>query len=559
MADLAIDLSSTGAGDTGLRREVGLLGLLFVSVGSIIGSGWLLGALGASEIAGPAAILAWIIAGVMMILLALIHAELGGMYPVAGGTARFPHYAYGSIVGFAAGWFAWLASVTLAPIETEAALRYATNYAPWLTHKVGSDALLTGPGYGVATVFLLVFTFINVLGIRRFRDTNTTAVFWKIAVPVLTLAALLFVAFHGSNFSGGAGGFAPAGMKGVFEAISTGGVIFALIGFEQAIALGGESRNPQRNIPAAVIGSVLIGVVLYVGLELAFIGALSPQSVRHGWAHISFPGIFGPFAGLAKGNGLAWLAILLYIDAIISPAATGLTYTATSARISYALGRNGYVPPAFARVSDRGIPLFSILFSFAVGMLLFLPFPSWQRLVALVTSATALTYGTAPLALGALRRQDPERLRPYRLARAEVLVPVGFVFANLIIYWGGWNTDWKLFAAVGIGFVLLAISYVTKANPERPSLDWRAAIWLWPYLAGMAAISYLGQFDGGHKVIPFWVDMGVVAAFSVVIYLFAMTVRLGPERVRAYVATVTVPAVGEVQAAPVRPGGPGQV
>ncbi len=499
-------LSLTGAGDTGLKREVGLLRLLFVSVGSIIGSGWLLGALGASEIAGPAAIIAWVIAGVMMILLALIHAEMGGMYPVAGGTARFPHYAYGSTGWFAAGWFAWLASVTLAPIETEAALRYASNYAPWLTHKVGTDALLTAPGYGVAAGFLAVFTVINVMGIRRFRDTNTTAVFWKIAVPVLTLATLLFVAFHGSNFSAGGGGFAPTGMKGVFNAISTGGVIFALIGFEQAIALGGESRNPQRNIPVAVIGSVLIGVLLYVGLEMAFVGAVSPGSVSHGWTHISFPGIFGPFAGLANGNGLGWLAILLYIDAIISPAATGLTYTATSARISYALGRNGYVPTAFANVSDRGVPLFSILFSFVVGMLLFLPFPSWQRLVALVTSATALTYGTAPLALGALRRQDPDRERPFRLARAELLVPVGFIFANLIIYWGGWNTDWKLFAAVGIGFVLLAISYLTKANPERPSLDWRAAIWIWPYLGGMAAMSLAINF-------------------------VAIAVRLSPERV----------------------------
>jgi amino acid transporter len=81
-----------------MRRDVGLVGLMFVSVGSIIGSGWLFGALNASLVAGPAALISWIVGGAAVILLALIHAELGGMYPVAGGSARFPHYAFGSMI-----------------------------------------------------------------------------------------------------------------------------------------------------------------------------------------------------------------------------------------------------------------------------------------------------------------------------------------------------------------------------------------------------------------------------------------------------------------------------
>src|ERR1035437_6557791 len=80
-----------------LRRDVGRVGLLFTSVGSIIGSGGLLGALAASAFAGPAALISWVLGGGAMLLLALVHAELGGMYPVAGGSARFPHYAFGSL------------------------------------------------------------------------------------------------------------------------------------------------------------------------------------------------------------------------------------------------------------------------------------------------------------------------------------------------------------------------------------------------------------------------------------------------------------------------------
>jgi amino acid transporter len=518
-----------------LRRDVGLVGLLFTSLGSIIGSGWLFGSLYAAREAGPSALLSWVIGGAAVILLALIYAELGGMYSVAGGTARFPHYAFGSLVGFAAGWFAWLGAVTIAPIEVEAAIQYSSNYLHGLTRSAGPGGhvvVLTPKGYAVAALLMLAFTCINLMGVRHLSKTNVAAVWWKLAVPVLTIAVLLAASFHGGNFSAG-GGFAPAGAKGVLQAITAGGVIFALLGFEQAIQLAGEGRNAHRDIPLAVIGSILIGVVVYLLLQVAFLGALDPADLADGWAKLTFNGVFGPFAGLAKNLGLGWLAVLLYLDAVVSPAGTGLIYTATSSRVSYALARNGYVPRRFDLISQRGVPWFSIIFSFLVGLLLFLPFPGWQTLVTFISSATALTYAAAPLAFGALRRQEPDRPRPYRLPGGDLLAPLGFIVANLIVYWSGWKTDWKLFAAILLGFALLAVSYLSKANPDRPPLDWKPCLWLWPYLAGMALISWLGQFDG-RELIPFWWDMLLVAAFSLAIYALAMRVRLPAPRVREY-------------------------
>src|SRR4051812_31618066 len=149
-----------------LRRDIGVVGLLFTSVGSIIGSGWLFGALTASQIAGPAALISWVIGGGIMLLLALVHAELGGMYPVAGGSARFPFYAFGSLIGFAGGWFAFLGAVTTAPIEVEAALQYSTNYISGLTTTSGDTVILTGLGYVVAAVLMLLFSAINVMGVK---------------------------------------------------------------------------------------------------------------------------------------------------------------------------------------------------------------------------------------------------------------------------------------------------------------------------------------------------------------------------------------------------------
>src|ERR1700722_13896350 len=101
---------------TQLYRRVGLIGLLWASEGSIIGSGWLFGAQGALATAGPAAIISWIIGAVIIIVLALVHAELGGMFPIAGGTSRFPHYSFGGAVGASFGWFSWIQAATVAPI-----------------------------------------------------------------------------------------------------------------------------------------------------------------------------------------------------------------------------------------------------------------------------------------------------------------------------------------------------------------------------------------------------------------------------------------------------------
>src|SRR3954469_3308160 len=110
-----------------LKRSVGLYGLMFVSLGSIIGSGWLLGALNAAEVAGPASVLSWIQPPAIPPVLALVYAELGATYPVAGGTGRFPYFSHGPLAGFVAGWASWLQAVMIAPIEVLAAIAYANS------------------------------------------------------------------------------------------------------------------------------------------------------------------------------------------------------------------------------------------------------------------------------------------------------------------------------------------------------------------------------------------------------------------------------------------------
>src|ERR1700756_1532912 len=265
---------------TGLRREIGFIGLLWASGGSIIGSGWLFGAQKALIAAGPAAIISWGIGALAIFLLALTHAELGAMWPVAGGTARFPHYAFGGGAGASFGWFSCPQAATVAPIEVLAMITYGQHYhfaSGWMKVSTGGTSVLTGPGIVAAVVLMAIFTSINFLGIRKLAHTNSAATWWKVGIPLLTIFVLGIVNFHASNFHA-ANGFSPFGAKGVLSAISTSGIIFALLGFEQADQLAGESRDPKRDLPRATLGSVAIGAVIYVLLQVVFIGALPLSS-----------------------------------------------------------------------------------------------------------------------------------------------------------------------------------------------------------------------------------------------------------------------------------------
>src|SRR6478736_2173001 len=218
--------------DYALKRHIGLVGLTWASMGSIIGSGWLFAPQEALQVAGPAVLISWVIGGVAIVILALVHAELGGMYPVSGGTARFPHYAFGGVACASFGWFAWLNAATVAPIEVSAMLTYAGHYGfadGWINPET---QVLSTTGIVVAIILMAILTAINFLGVKRLATTNSAATWWKIAIPLLTILVLAIANFDTGNLTA-ANGFAPEGLKGMFAAVSTGGIFFSCLGFEQ--------------------------------------------------------------------------------------------------------------------------------------------------------------------------------------------------------------------------------------------------------------------------------------------------------------------------------------
>lgn len=566
----------------GLDRGVGFLGLLWASETSIIGSGWLFGALGAATLAGPSAILGWVLGSVIIIVLALVHAELAGLFPVSGGTSRFPHYAFGSFAGATFGWSSYLQAASVAPIEVLAAIQYLST-AHWARNfyvsHTGSGGTLHGWGYLAAGILMALFVVINLIGIRWFAKINNGITTWKVAIPVVTILILLIGHFHGSNLGHNGGGFFVHGsvVKSILLTLPA-GIIFSLLGFEQAVQLGGESKDPARDLPRAVILSILIGAAIYILIQLAFLGALKPSLLisQHGWTNLGStntnPQVValnaGPFFTLVSIGGIAWLATLLRIDAVVSPGGTGLMYETSSARLSFGLSRNGYIPQAFERVSGSRVPVFGVLIATLVGVLFLLPFPSWSKLVGIVTSASVLMYAGAPVALGALRRQKPELTRPYRLPAGEILAPLAFIGANWVILFSGWQTYTTLIVAMLIGYGLIALSYAAKLNPRAPAMDWQAAPWIITWLLGMGVISYISSFgaggiiggigifknvldQGGNDPLglgsngALYGSLGISAAFSLFVYFWAVASRLPSHKVDEYVRDVYPPPVIE--------------
>ncbi|BAB60404.1 amino acid transporter [Thermoplasma volcanium GSS1] len=524
--------------DRKLRRELTTWDLLMLSLGGIIGSGWLFAAFGAATTAGPGSIFAWIIGGVIIIFIALVYAELGAMIPRSGAIVRYGHLSHGSFAGFVLGWAYFLSAVSVPAIEAEGVITYAASYSS----KYGivlltNTGVMSVLGTFLAMLLMLGFFFLNYAGIKIMGKTNTGLTWWKFVIPTLTVILLLVVSFRPSNII--VGGIVPYGWAPVFSAVATSGIVFSYLGFRQGIDYGGEAKTPQRSIPLATVFSVLIGILLYTALQIVFIGGIDWGKlglVPGSWAQIyslatsnSNPEAVAlydaPFAHIAQAAGLVFLTYILFADAYISPSGTLNVYLGTSTRTLYGMAANGHMPKKLLEIMDKNrIPFIPLLATLLIGYIFFLPFPSWYKMVGFITSATAFTYIVGGAALMSLRRTAPELKRPFKLPYARVLSPIAFIGAGEVVYWSGWPLVLYLAIAIFLGFavyfVLLLLGAIENSFTKE---NIKAGLWVPIFIIVLTVLSYIGDTSlGGIGVIKFPFDLVTVAVISFIFYMWSV-------------------------------------
>ncbi len=522
-----------------MRRTISPLGILFTSVSAIMGSGWLFSSFYASEAAGPASLISWIIGGTLVGVVAFTFAEICSMIPVSGSSVRIPMFTHGKAVSLYFALIIWLSYVALMVIELLAVMQYMSYYFPSMIHQTTTGGL-TVRGYFVAVGLMFVISVVNTYSVKWLISCNTFLTFIKIIVPLGISIFIIGYMFTPADLLHPVHSeFAPNGVHGILTALSTGGIIFSFNGFKQAAELAGESKSPNFSVPFAIVGSIILCLVLFLLLQVAFLSSLDSVNLSSGWAHLKLTNDNSPFASILQQDKLKFLIPILYFGAIISPMAAGLIYCTGGARSLFGISANGCAPKQLRLSNKRGIPYLSIWINFPIGIAIFLSFKSWDALSSLLTCLFAISYAAAPVCLIALRFQAPSRHRPLKLPMGLTWSYLAFYICTLLIYWTGWtvisNLIWFLIACT---VIIVGFEIVLKIRAKKDTLDWKASIWLWPYFIGIVILSYLGNYGGGRQVLSEPVIMVLMAILCVGVIALSIKYRLHESRTLAYIKDI---------------------
>ena len=513
------------------KHQISLFSGVMLALSSLIGSGWLFGSGAAARVAGPSAIISWVIGAVVMIMIAFNYVELGTMFPESGGMSRFAQYSHGSLLGFIAAWANWVSLITLIPIEAVACVQYMSSW-PWAwanwTAQFMHNGVITTKGLLLVFAIMIIFTLINFWSVKLLTHFTSLVSVFKLVIPSLTILVLLWSGFHENHLAINFGDFMPFGTRGIFEAVAVSGIILSYDAFQTVINMAGEMVNPSKNIFWGVWISLSITAVIYIMLQVAFIAAVpSGMLTKVGWHGINFS---SPFADLAVLLGINWLSILLYMDALVSPFGTGVTFVATSSRTLAAMTRNGNVPAWLGRMNRRYmIPRLAMVADLLVAMVLVYFFRDWSKLATVVSISTFVAYATGPVTAVALRKMRPNFKRPFNSKHLSWVAPLSFILTGLVIYWAMWPTTIEVILVVLLGLPIY-FYYELRYNHRSLKIQLKGSLWMLVYLIFISAISYLGSNGfGGINWIPYPYDFLVIIIASIFFYYWAVASRVDGE------------------------------
>ncbi|MCO1579965.1 amino acid permease [Crossiella sp. SN42] len=428
---------------SGLRRSMGLISLVSLSVGATLGTGIFVVLGEAAPKAGPAVVVSFALAALAALFSALSYAELAGAVPVSGSAYSYTYATLGELVAWVCGWCLLLEyGVSVAAV----AVGWGGYLNVFLEATIGvriPEELAAPPGAGgvvniPAAVVVLLATAVLLAGVRESARATTVTTMIKVGVLVF-FVAVAATAFNTGNMTP----FAPEGLVGIAGGASA--VFFSFIGFDAASTAGEEARNPQRDLPRAIMISLGIVTFVYVAVALTAIGAIGVDKLSAKGASLS--------TVMAEVTGSGWASTVLAVGAVIAIASVVLTVLYGQTRVLVSMSRDGLMPPVFAKVGSRAVPTTNIL---VVGVLVAI-------LAALVplgelTNATSIgtlvAFGLVNVGVLVLRRTKPDLPRSFRTPLMPLVPLLGLALCVILIVGLG-ATTWIAFLIwTAVGLVL---------------------------------------------------------------------------------------------------------
>jgi APA family basic amino acid/polyamine antiporter len=395
---------------TELKRNLGVWGATSIGIGAIIGAGIFVISGVASGFAGPAVILSFMIAGIVSFLTALSSAELSSFITEAGGSYIYTDKAFGKFWGFLVGWMLSFDYIMGACV-------ISVGFAGYFVYFVGIPITAQSAIIMIAIVMPLLLTLINLKGMKEASGTNNLLVGLKVTALALFIAVGLFFLLSNGNFSN-YNPFFPRGFAGMLSGAAL--IFFAFVGFNTITVISEEVKDPEKNVPRAIILAFAICTVLYIGVSIIEVGLVNWKIIGTSSAPLE--------VALKMATDNIFILKFVSISALFATASATMASILGGSRVLFSMARQHVIPGSLAVISKTGIPTLTVLVNgTAIALIILASKGNIELLASIFNFGTLMTFFFINLSLLRLRQKMPDANRTFKVPLYPVLPILGMI------------------------------------------------------------------------------------------------------------------------------------